>query len=72
MKISELIDFVLKNPSVLKRPIIVDDRRVVVGYNEEEITVFLPRLKKLAAGYCSKNECPVYETCESKSESSSI
>ncbi len=70
MKISELIDFILKNPSVLKRPIMVDDRRILVGYNEEEITVFLPRLKKLAAGYCSKNECPVYETCESKSESS--
>ncbi len=68
MKISELIDFVLKNPSILKRPIIVDDRRVVVGYNSEEITVFLPRLKKLAAGYCSKAECPVYESCESKSE----
>ncbi len=68
MKISELIDFVLKNPSVLKRPIIVDDRRVVTGYNEDDITVFLPRARKLAAGYCSKIECPVYENCESKSE----
>ena len=35
MKISELITFIKNNPSVLRRPIIVDDKRVQVGYNEE-------------------------------------
>ena len=43
MKISELLDFVKANPSVLKRPIIVDNKRMQVGYNEEEIRVFIPR-----------------------------
>ena len=37
MTINELISFISKNPSVLKRPIIVDDHRIQVGYNPEEI-----------------------------------
>ena len=37
MSINQLVAFIKENPSVLKRPIIVDDRRVQVGYNEEEI-----------------------------------
>lgn len=43
MLISELKKFIIGNPSVLKRPIIVDDSRLQVGYNEEEIRVFIPR-----------------------------
>ena len=43
MRISELKEFIIENPSVLKRPIIVDDNRLQVGYNEEEIRVFIPR-----------------------------
>lgn len=31
------------NPGLLRRPIIVDDRRLQVGYNEDEIRRFLPR-----------------------------
>ncbi len=39
----QLIDLVEKNPSLLRRPIIMDDRRLQVGYNEDEIRRFLPR-----------------------------
>lgn len=42
MTIKELISFIRENPSVLKRPIMVDDRRILVGYNEEEIRTFIP------------------------------
>ncbi|MCI7526957.1 MAG: Spx/MgsR family RNA polymerase-binding regulatory protein, partial [Mollicutes bacterium] len=42
MSINQLVAFIKENPSVLKRPIIVDDRRVQVGYNEEEIRTFIP------------------------------
>lgn len=63
MKVSELIDFVLDNPSILRRPIIVDDRRVQVGYSPEEIEVFIPRARKLAEEACSAINCPNYETC---------
>lgn len=43
MLMSELKDFIIENPSVLKRPIIVDETRMQVGYNEEEIRIFIPR-----------------------------
>jgi regulatory protein spx len=63
MKISELIAFIQKNPSILKRPIIVDDHRVQVGYNEEEIRTFIPRARRLAERYCSPEECENYASC---------
>ncbi|MDY0277361.1 MAG: transcriptional regulator Spx [Acholeplasma sp.] len=48
MRISELKAFIIKNPSVLKRPIIVDNQKMQVGYNEEEIRIFIPkRLREL-------------------------
>ena len=43
LSIDQLIDLVEKNPSLLRRPIIIDDRRLQVGYNEDEIRRFLPR-----------------------------
>lgn len=43
LSIDQLIDLVEKNPSLLRRPIIMDDRRLQVGYNEDEIRKFLPR-----------------------------
>lgn len=46
MSISQLVLFIRENPSVLKRPIMVDDRRIQVGYNEEEIRTFIPVSKR--------------------------
>ena len=43
LSIDQLIDLVEKNPSLLRRPIIMDDRRLQVGYNEDEFRRFLPR-----------------------------
>lgn len=43
LSIDQLIDLVEKNPSLLRRPIIMDDRRLQVGYNEDEIRRFLLR-----------------------------
>ena len=43
MKINDLIKFIQENPSVLKRPIMIDERRFQVGYNAEEIRVFIPK-----------------------------
>jgi len=63
MTISELIQFVLQNPSVLKRPIIIDDHRLQVGYNAEEIRTFIPRARRIAALSCSQ-ECPHWADCD--------
>ena len=43
MSFSEIIDFIINNPSCLRRPIMVDDGKLQVGYNEDEIRRFLPR-----------------------------
>ena len=56
MTISEMISFIRKNPSVLKRPIMVDDHRIQVGYNKEEITTFIPKARRFQEIYC--------DTCE--------
>ena len=43
LSISELIDLIAKNPSLLRRPIILDKKRMQIGFNEDEIRAFLPR-----------------------------
>ena len=40
MSLNELVRFVIKNPTVLKRPIIIDRKNFVTGYDPDEITVF--------------------------------
>ncbi len=56
MTMNDLIKFIQKNPSILKRPIMIDERRFQVGYNAEEIRIFIPReLRKLT---CRNDICP--------------
>lgn len=43
LSIDKLLDLVVANPSLLRRPIIMDNRKLQVGYNEDEIHRFLPR-----------------------------
>ena len=38
-----LFKLISENPGLLRRPIIMDDKRLQVGYNEDEIRRFLPR-----------------------------
>lgn len=63
MSTSELIRFVQQNPSVLKRPIMIDERRFVVGYDDDEITTFIPsELRNIISTTCN-NGCPNYQRC---------
>ncbi len=43
LPLQELYTIISKNPKMLRRPIIMDEKRLQVGYNEEEIRSFLPR-----------------------------
>ena len=43
LAVSELINLISKNPSLLRRPIIMDNKRMQIGFNEDEIRAFLPR-----------------------------
>ncbi|WP_066294900.1 transcriptional regulator SpxA [Bacillus sp. FJAT-29937] len=43
MPLQDLFELIKKNPGLLRRPIIIDEKRLQVGYNEDEIRRFLPR-----------------------------
>lgn len=43
LSLNELLELFETQPSLIRRPIIMDDRRLQIGYNEEEIRCFLPR-----------------------------
>lgn len=46
LSMEELYDIIQKNPGILKRPIMIDEKRLQVGYNAEEIRKFLPRSRR--------------------------
>lgn len=43
LPMNQLYKLLQEKPGLLRRPIIIDDRRMQVGYNEDEIRRFLPR-----------------------------
>ncbi|RSD28669.1 transcriptional regulator SpxA [Mesobacillus subterraneus] len=43
LPLNQLYELIIKNPQMLRRPIIQDHKRLQVGYNDEEIRSFLPR-----------------------------
>ena len=55
MSLNELIDFVRANPSILRRPIMINEKSMVVGYDSDEIELFKPK--------CAGPSCPNYYFC---------
>ncbi|MBT2731184.1 transcriptional regulator SpxA [Carnobacterium sp. ISL-102] len=43
LPLNKMFDLIQDNPGLLRRPIMVDEKRLQVGYNEDEIRRFLPR-----------------------------
>ncbi|WP_226530472.1 transcriptional regulator SpxA [Metabacillus niabensis] len=43
LPLQDLYTLIQENPGLLRRPIIIDEKRLQVGYNEDEIRRFLPR-----------------------------
>ncbi|MBG9769757.1 transcriptional regulator Spx [Bacillus vallismortis] len=43
MPLQDLYSLINEHPGLLRRPIIIDEKRLQVGYNEDEIRRFLPR-----------------------------
>ena len=57
----ELCNFIVENPSVLKRPIIISESNMQVGYDEEQIDTFKKDVLK-NIGRCDMN-CPHFDMC---------
>ncbi len=66
MNLNELIHFVQCNPSVLRRPIILDEDRMLIGYDDDEIEIFesddLQTVANIMKKNCNSN-CPNYPLC---------
>ena len=43
LSLNEFYNLIMKYPQMLRRPIMQDEKRLQVGYSEEEIRRFLPR-----------------------------
>ncbi|MCA0173163.1 MULTISPECIES: transcriptional regulator Spx [Bacillaceae] len=43
LTLQELYSLIKENPGILKRPILLDTKRLQVGFHEDEIRSFLPR-----------------------------
>ena len=43
LSVKQMLDFILRHPRMLHSPILFDEKRLLVGYNEEEIRTFMPR-----------------------------
>ena len=48
MSLGRVLKLIQQHPGIMRRPILVDNKRLLVGYNEEDIRCFLPReIRKL-------------------------
>lgn len=43
LSVNEMIEIIKDNPRILKSPILIDEKRLQVGYKEDDIRAFLPR-----------------------------
>ncbi|TDL65129.1 transcriptional regulator Spx [Rhodococcus qingshengii] len=55
LPLNELYKLIMNNPKMVRRPIILDEKRLQVGYNEDEITRFLPRRLRIFVNIESQN-----------------
>lgn len=63
LSIKELVDFIQQNPSILKRPIIVNENNFVVGYDDDEITALVPAKLRLSVESACNPTCANYPIC---------
>ncbi|MDR1473296.1 MAG: transcriptional regulator Spx [Lactobacillales bacterium] len=43
LSLKQLLEFLVINPALIRRPLIVNKTHLQIGYNEDEIRCFLPR-----------------------------
>ncbi|MBM6831557.1 Spx/MgsR family RNA polymerase-binding regulatory protein [Faecalicoccus acidiformans] len=65
LSMNELVALIQNNPSILKRPIMLSKRSIVVGYDDDEITAMMPaKLRPIVESSCNPS-CPNYAVCGS-------
>lgn len=56
LSFNEGVNFILENPEVLKVPLILESNKLVIGYNSEEMRVFIPRGQRKYSMFKSANQ----------------
>ncbi|WP_035051312.1 transcriptional regulator SpxA [Carnobacterium pleistocenium] len=41
--LSEVLELIQQDPSLIRRPILIDEKRLQIGFNDDDIRRFLPR-----------------------------
>lgn len=72
LSMNELVDLIQKNPSILKRPIMINERSLVVGYDDDEITALVPAQLRLVAERACNPNCVHYNICGRVREESCV
>lgn len=63
LSVSRLVEIVKKSPSILKRPIMISEKSMVVWYDDDEITAMVPQtLRNIVKTTCNES-CPNYPVC---------
>jgi len=52
LSLNKAIDFILSHPYVLPTPIIIDNNKHFIGYNENELRIFLPKEYRYQQRFC--------------------
>lgn len=58
LSLKELLGLINQNPSLIRYPLIVDEQRLQIGYNADDIRQFIPRevrILELQAAQCRAN-----------------
>ena len=63
LSVKELVSIIQKNPSILKRPIMINENSFVVGYDDDEITALVPAKLRLTAEKACNPNCANYPIC---------
>ena len=63
LSVKELVSIIQKNPSILKRPIMINENSFVVGYDDDEITALVPAKLRLTAEKACNPSCANYPIC---------
>lgn len=61
LSLHELYELIQAHPEILRKPIIIDPRRIQVGYNESEIRQFVPRRVRQKQLYKAKEMIATFE-----------
>ena len=60
----DIDDYSMKeNPSILKRPILLSEKSLVVGYDDDEITTMMPAQLRTVVDNACTDACPNYSVC---------